>query len=73
MAHAENTTEEHHGAAHSDSHYVKIWGLLLVLLVISIAAAIPMISEVLPSGLEIFVPSWPPAYWFICCISSDST
>ena len=28
---------------------------------ISIAAAIPMISEVLPSGLEIFVPSCPPA------------
>ena len=38
-ANANNHTDDHHGEhhLHPDSHYVKIWGVLLVLLVISIS------------------------------------
>lgn len=49
MAHAENTTDDHHGAAHSDGHYIKIWALLLVLLVISIAG--PEFSHLFPDQM----------------------
>ena len=56
--------EEQHGHAHGQSHYVKIWALLLVLLAISVIGPFlgPKISELTGGAVQAWVVTLVTAF-----------